>query len=127
MQLLHQELTGKVIAACFQVHNELGCGFHEKVYQEALAIVLEEHNIPFEREKHLPIEFHGHILNCDYIADFVIAQSVILELKAVGEMNSVYEAQVINYLKATGLQVGLLINFGQKDLQIKRLAANIYE
>lgn len=127
MQLLHQELTGNLIAACFQVHNELGCGFHEKVYQEALAIVLEEHSIPFEREKHLPIEFHGHILNCNYIADFVINQSVILELKAVSEMNSVYEAQVINYLKATGLQVGLLINFGQKDLQIKRLAANIYE
>jgi GxxExxY protein len=126
MQLLHQELTGKVIAACFQVHNELGCGFHEKVYQEALAIVLEEQNIPFEREKHLPIEFHGRVLNCDYIADFVVDASVILELKAVSEMNSVYEAQVINYLKATRLQVGLLVNFGQKDLQVKRLAANIY-
>lgn len=126
MQLLHQELTGKVIAACFQVHNELGCGFHEKVYQEALAIVLEEQNIPFEREKHLPIEFHGRVLNCDYIADFVVDASVILELKAVSEMNSVYEAQVINYLKATRLQVGLSVNFGQKDLQVKRLAANIY-
>ena len=126
MQLLHQELTGKVIAACFQVHNELGCGFHEKVYQEALAIVLEEQNIPFEREKHLPIEFHGRVLNCDYIADFVVDASVILELKAVSEMKSVYEAQVINYLKATRLQVGLLVNFGQKDLQVKRLAANIY-
>ena len=126
MQLLHQELTGKVIAACFQVHNELGCGFHEKVYQEALAIVLEEQDIPFEREKHLPIEFHGRVLNCDYIADFVVDASVILELKAVSEMNSVYEAQVINYLKATRLQVGLLVNFGQKDLQVKRLAANIY-
>ena len=126
MQLLQQELTGKIIAACFQVHNELGCGFHEKVYQEALAIVLEEQNIPFEREKHLPIEFHGRVLNCDYIADFVVDASVILELKAVSEMNSVYEAQVINYLKATRLQVGLLVNFGQKDLQVKRLAANIY-
>ena len=126
MQLLHQELTGKIIAACFQVHNELGCGFHEKVYQEALAIVLEEQNIHFEREKHLPVEFHGRVLNCDYIADFVVDASVILELKAVSEMNSVYEAQVINYLKATRLQVGLLVNFGQKDLQVKRLAANIY-
>ena len=56
---LHQELTGKIIGACINVHNELGCGFHEKVYQEALAIVLEESGIPFEREKHLPIEFHG--------------------------------------------------------------------
>ena len=123
---LHQELTGKIIGACINVHNELGCGFHEKVYQEALAIVLEESGIPFEREKHLPIEFHGHILDCEYIADFVIDNAVILELKAVSEMSSVFEAQVINYLKATGLQIGLLINFGQRELQVKRLAANIY-
>ena len=123
---LHQTLTGKVIGACYTVHNELGCGFYEKVYQEALAIVLEEQGIPFEREKHLPIEFHGQILDCDYIADFVIDNTIILELKAVCEMNSTYESQVINYLKATGLQVGLLINFGQEELQVRRLAANIY-
>ena len=123
---LHQELTGKIIGACINVHNELGGGFHEKVYQEALAIVLEESGIPFEREKHLPIEFHGRILDCDYIADFVIDNAVILELKAVSEMSPVFEAQVINYLKATGLQIGLLINFGQRELQVKRLAANIY-
>ena len=123
---LHQELTGKIIGACINVHNELGCGFHEQVYQEAMALVLEESGIPFEREKHLPIEFHGRILDCDYIADFVIDNAVILELKAVSEMSSVFEAQVINYLKATGLQIGLLINFGQRELQVKRLAANIY-
>ena len=123
---LHQELTGKIIGACINVHNELGCGFHEKVYQEAMAIVLEESGIPFEREKHLPIEFHGRILDCEYRADFVIDNAVILELKAVSEMSSVFEAQVINYLKATGLQIGLLINFGQRELQVKRLAANIY-
>ena len=123
---LHHELTGKVIGACYTVHNELGCGFYEKVYQEALAIVLEEQGIPFEREKHLPIEYHGKILDCDYIADFVIDNSVILELKAVSEMTSSYEAQVINYLKATGLHVGLLINFGSMELQVKRLAANLY-
>ena len=123
---LHHELTGKVIGACYTVHNELGCGFYEKVYQEALAIVLEEQGIPFEREKHLPIEYHGKILDCDYIADFVIDNSVILELKAVSEMTSSYEAQVINYLKATGLHVGLLINFGGMELQVKRLAANLY-
>ena len=123
---LHHELTGKVIGACYTVHNELGCGFYEKVYQEALAIVLEEQGIPFEREKHLPIEYHGKILDCDYIADFVIDNTVILELKAVSEMTSSYEAQVINYLKATGLHVGLLINFGREELQVKRLAANLY-
>ena len=123
---LHQALTRKVIGACYTVHNELGCGFYEKVYQEALAIVLKEEGIPFEHEKHLRIEFHGQILDCDYIADFVIDNTIILELKAVNEMNSVYESQVINYLKATGLQIGLLINFGQEELQVRRLATNIY-
>ena len=123
---LHQTLTGKVIGACYTVHNELGCGFYERVYQEALAIVLREEGIPFEREKHLPIEFHGQTLDCDYIADFLIDNTIILELKAVSEINSVYESQVINYLKATGLQVGLLVNFGSEELQVRRLAANIY-
>ena len=123
---LYQTLTGKVIGACYVVHNELGCGFYEKVYQEALAIVLKEEGIPFEREKHLPIEFHGQTLECDYIADFVIDNTIILELKAVNEMSSLFESQVINYLKATGLQIGLLINFGQEELQVRRLAANIY-
>ena len=123
---LHQELTGRIIHCCMDVHNELGCGFLEKVYQEALEIVLKEEGINYEREKHLPIQFRGTILQCDYIADFVIDNKVIVELKAVPALDSLFEAQVINYLRATGLQVALLINFGQKDLQIKRLAANIY-
>lgn len=123
---LYQELTGRIIHCCMDVHNELGCGFLEKVYQEALEIVLKEEGINYEREKHLPIQFRGTILQCDYIADFVIDNKVIVELKAVSALDSLFEAQVINYLRATGLQVALLINFGQKDLQIKRLAANIY-
>lgn len=123
---LYQELTGRIIHCCMDVHNELGCGFLEKVYQEALEIVLKEEGINYEREKHLPIQFRGTILQCDYIADFVIDNKVIVELKAVSALDPLFEAQVINYLRATGLQVALLINFGQKDLQIKRLAANIY-
>ena len=123
---LHHELTGRIIRACLDVHNELGCGFLEKVYQEALAIVLTEQGISFEREKHLPIIFHGTTLQCDYIADFVVEDKVILELKAISDLDSLFEAQVINYLKATGIQEGLLVNFGKQDLQIKSLAANIY-
>ena len=123
---LYQELTGRIIHCCMDVHNELGCGFLEKVYQEALEIVLKEEGINYEREKHLPIQFRGTTLQCDYIADFVIDNKVIVELKAVSALDSLFEAQVINYLRATGLQVALLINFGQKELQIKRLAANIY-
>ena len=123
---LHQELTGRIIHSCMDVHNELGCGSLEKVYQEALEIVLKEEGINYEREKHLPIQFRGTTLQCDYIADFVIDNKVIVELKAVSALDSLFEAQVINYLRATGLQVALLINFGQKELQIKKLAANIY-
>ena len=123
---LYENLTSEIIKACYTIHNELGCGFLERVYQEALAIVLGEQQIPYEREKHLPISYHGKTLRCDYIADFVIEGKVIVELKAVTKLDSVYEAQLINYLKVTGLQVGLLINFGQTSLQIKRLAANIY-
>ena len=123
---LHQELTGRIIHCCMDVHNELGCGFLEKVYQEALEIVLKEEGINYEREKHLPIQFRGTTLQCDYIADFVIDNKVIVELKAVSALDPLFEAQVINYLRATGLQVALLINFGQKELQIRRLAANIY-
>ena len=122
----YQDLTGEIIAACYEVHNTLGCGFFEKVYQEALAVEMCEREIEYEREKHLSIYYHGEELECDYVADFVVDGKVIVELKAVTEMDSVFEAQVLNYLKATGLQVGLLVNFGRESLQIKRFAANMY-
>ena len=120
--LIHQDLTGRIIGACYTVHSKLGCGFLEKVYQEALSIELAEMGIPFEREKPLPIYYKGKLLNCHYYADFVVDGKVILELKAVTEMSTVHQAQIINYLKATGIKVGLLINFGTTKLQHKRLA-----
>ena len=120
--LLYQELTNRILKACYTVHNELGCGFLEKVYQEALEVQLSEMDIAFEREKHLPITYHGKVLKCDYIADFVVDNKVIIEIKAVTEMSPIFEAQTINYLRATGIKVGLLINFGIRQLQIKRLA-----
>lgn len=120
--LLYRDLTDKILCAAYQVHRELGCGFWEKVYQEALAIVLTEMQIPFEREKQLNIVYHGKILSCKYVADFVIDNKVILELKAVTDMDFVYEAQIINYLKATGYKIGFLMNFGQKEFYFKRMA-----
>ena len=119
---LYKDLTDKILRACYNVHNGLGCGFFEKVYQEALAIELTEMGIPFEREKHLPIIYHGKVLDCDYIADFVVDGKIILELKAVTEMNTLFEAQLINYMKATHIKVGYLINFGQERLYYKRFA-----
>ena len=119
--ILFEELTERIIKAAYQVHNELGCGFMEKVYQEALAIQMHEMNIPFEREKHLSVQYHGKQLQCDYIADFVVDNKVIVELKAVTQMDHVFQAQAINYLKITGHKIGFLINFGQEKLEFKRL------
>ena len=120
--LLYKDLTDRILKAAYMVHNELGCGFLEKVYQEALAIQMTEMNIPFEREKHLKVFYHGKCLQCDYIADFVVDDKVILELKAVTEMDNVFKAQTINYLKITGYEVGFLMNFGQEEFQFKRFA-----
>ena len=120
--LLYKDLTDRILKAAYTVHSELGCGFLEKVYQEALAIQMTEMNIPFEREKHLNVFYHGKCLQCDYIADFVVDDKVILELKAVTEMENVFKAQTINYLKITGYKVGFLMNFGQEEFQFKRLA-----
>ena len=119
--LLYQKLTDKILKAAYQVHKELGCGFLEKVYQEALAIQMTEMGIPFEREKRLNVYYHGQCLQCDYIADFVVDDKVILELKAVTEMDNVFKAQTINYLKITGYKIGLLMNFGQEQFQFHRL------
>ena len=118
--LLYKDLTDRILKAAYTVHNELGCGFLEKVYQEALAIQMTEMNIPFEREKHLNVFYHGKCLQCDYIADFVVDDKVILELKAVTEMDNVFKAQTINYLKITGYKIGFLMNFGQEEFQFKR-------
>ena len=120
--LLYKDLTDRILKAAYTVHNELGCGFLEKVYQEALAIQMTEMNIPFEREKYLKVFYHGKCLQCDYIADIVVEGNVILELKAVTEMNTLFEAQLINYMKATHIKVGYLINFGQERLYYKRYA-----
>jgi len=116
----HKELSDQVINLAKQVHKELGEGFLERVYQEALAIVLTENGIPFEREKRINITFHGKVLDCPYIADFLIDGKIILELKAVPDMEMSHVAQILHYLKATGIEVGYLINFGTPYLTYKR-------
>ena len=103
-----------------EVHRQLGCGFLEPVYQEALAIELTQREIPFLREEKLPLVYKGQPLDTSYCADFICYRSVVVELKALSQMSGTEEAQVINYLKATGLQVGLLINFGTRSLEHRR-------
>ncbi len=112
--------TYAIIGAAMEVHRELGCGFLETVYQEALASELTERRIPNKREVGLPVLYKGKQLNTQYKADFVCFDSVIVELKAVDMITGVHEAQILNYLKASGLAVGLILNFGQKSLQYRR-------
>ena len=110
-----------------EVHRQLGHGFLEAVYQEALAIEMAKHNIPFEREALVPVEYKGNRLQCSYRADFVCFGEIVVELKAINQLTGVDEAQVINELKATGLHRGLLLNFGTPSLEYKRLVFNLRE
>ena len=103
------------------VHKQLGCGFLEAVYQEALSIEFAKRNIPSRREVRLPIQYKGQLLSTAYCVDFICFDSVIIELKALAHMSGTEEAQVINYLKATGFEVGLLLNFGARSLEHRRM------
>ena len=104
-----------------EVHRLLGCGFLEAVYQESLAMEFVSRDIPFEREVCLPITYKGQVLKTAYCADFICFGSVVVELKALTHMSGQEESQVINYLKATGYEVGLLLNFGARSLQHRRM------
>ena len=121
IKLVYKEESYKIIGACLEVHNELGPGFLEPVYQEALEVELTNQNIPFQREVPLPIKYKESVLNKSYIADFILFEKIILELKALDALSTVHESQVLNYLKATGFKLGILVNFGQPKLQYKRL------
>jgi GxxExxY protein len=121
MDLILKDRTYEIIGACYEVHKNLGCGFLEAVYAEALAIEFEARDIPFVQEKILRIKYKSFVLEKRYVADFVCYSSVILELKALCALTSQHEAQVINYLKATRIKLGLLINFGESSLKYRRL------
>lgn len=118
--LLFKDESYQIISACMRVHSELGAGFLEAVYQEALTIELKTTGIPFEKEKPIDIYYKDHLLEKKYLADFVCYERIILEIKAVKDFNGEHFSQVLNYLKATNLRLGLLVNFGSQSLQYKR-------
>jgi len=119
-ELLFKDECYNIIGACMAVHSELGNGFLESVYQEALAIEFRKQGIPFIKEKSFRIVYKGVELKSTFKTDFICYDSIVLELKALSALNSDHMAQVINYLKATGLRVGLLVNFGTESLQRQR-------
>jgi GxxExxY protein len=114
-------ITEKIIGCVYSVSNGLGTGFLEKVYENALAIELRKNGLKVEQQKPITIRYEGAIVG-EYFADFVINEKIILEVKAIRTLENTHMAQCLNYLKATGLSLALLINFGTPRVQIKRIA-----
>lgn len=118
------KLTGDVIGAGIEVHKILGPGLLESAYEECLCHELDLRKIPYERQKELLIEYKGVVLDCGYRLDLVVAEKLVIELKACESLQPIHEAQLLTYLKLTGIKLGLLINFNVPVLKqgIKRLA-----
>ena len=116
-----------IIGAAMEVHRELGFGFLEAVYQCALALEFQDRQLPFRAEVPLPVRYKGKLLTCGYRADFICYDDFLVETKAIAELTRSDDAQLINELKATGLQRGLLLNFGASSLQFKRLVLTASE
>ena len=114
------QITEKIIGCAYAVGNELGVGFLEKVYENALLIELEKKGLHVEQQKHVPVIYSGQIVG-DYIADLIVEGSVVIELKSVKSIERIHQAQLLNYLKATGIHTGLLLNFGTVRLGVKRM------
>jgi GxxExxY protein len=120
-ELILKEEVYAIVGAAMEVHREKGCGFAEPVYQECLELEFADRNIPAEAQKEMKIFYKGRLLNKTYLADFVAFGKIIVELKAMDKLTPREESQVINYLKSSGLEVAVLINFGSQNLEWKRI------
>jgi len=121
MTVLFKDESYQIVGACMAAHRELGCSFLEAVYQGTLEEVFKIKGTPYVREQFLDISYKGKLLNKTYKADFVCYGKVIVELKALATITSVHQSQLINYLKASQVKLGLLVNFGGSSLDSKRV------
>ncbi len=119
--LIYKEDAYKIIGCCMEVHNELGKGFQEIVYADALEIEFKNNNIEYSREKKFSINYKGVILPHYYKADFIIFDKIILELKAISNLTNSHSKQTLNYLASSKLKLGILVNFGEDSLKYKRI------
>jgi GxxExxY protein len=119
-KILYKDLSYKIVGLAMQVHSELGPGFLEKVYENALMVLLQENGIMAVQQFPITITFHGHLIG-DYFADILVEDSIILELKAQDRIAEIHKAQTLNYLRATQFKLALLINFGKHRLEYERL------
>ena len=122
--MLFKEESYQIIGAAMEVHRQLGCGFVEAVYQEALEKEFQLRNIPYEREKELNITYKGTTLSKTFKADFICYDKIILELKSAREFTDEHFAQIYNYLRASNLELGILINFGEASIEYHRVPAS---
>jgi len=120
MEMLHEEITEKILAACFEVAGELGAGFLESVYEKALLVAVRQKGLKAEEQYPVRVCFRGVPVG-EFFADLLVEGKVVVELKAVKALAPEHQAQVINYLKATGIEVGLLVNFGSPKIEYRRL------
>jgi len=118
----YEDETSKIINAFFEVHKELGCGFLEQVYQKALEKEFQLQEIPYEREKKISVMYKGEPLGQDYYADFVCYGHIIVEVKALSKLVSANKSQLLNYLMASNLEIGLLVNFGEASCKYERIS-----
>jgi GxxExxY protein len=119
--LLYEKECYELIGLCMEVHRELGPGFSEVIYKDALEIELKNHNIPYVREKEFIAKYKGHALGRKFNVDFIMYNSIILEAKAVSTLIEDFVGRTVNYLKVSGCQLGILGNFGEKSFKYKRV------
>ena len=119
MALLYEQESKELMRIAIQLHHEMGCGFKEKVYQDAFEVLLRENSIPYEREKHIQLQYHGVLLEHDFFYDFLLWDKIGVEIKTFSSIIGEFESQIINYLHVSNHELGVILNFGTTSLEYK--------